>query len=78
MECPTVVCGHIHRPFVRQLGVLTVANSGSAGLSYDGDRRACYVIVEKKGVTIRRVEYDVDREIQELHVYSIPMLNGSR
>src|SRR4051812_36403006 len=35
-----VVYGHIHRPFVRGLGELTVANSGSVGSPLDGDPRA--------------------------------------
>src|SRR5262245_45413760 len=34
-----VVYGHIHRPYVRTLAGLTVANSGSVSLSYDGDPR---------------------------------------
>jgi putative phosphoesterase len=62
----TVVYGHIHRPFVRKLGRSTVANSGSVGLPYDGDQRASYVLVTKGEVSIRRVEYDVEREIREL------------
>jgi len=37
---PVVVYGHIHVPFVRKLGGLTVANSGSVGQSHDGDPRA--------------------------------------
>lgn len=63
----TVVCyGHIHHPFVRALETVTVANSGSVGLPYDGDQRASYALVENAIVTIRRVEYDVEREVQEL------------
>ena len=68
----TVIYGHIHRPFVRRLEGFTVANSRSVGLPYDGDPRASYVVVEDGAVTIRRVEYDVDQEIQELHAKHYP------
>ncbi|HEX2715952.1 MAG TPA: YfcE family phosphodiesterase [Candidatus Acidoferrales bacterium] len=61
-----VIYGHIHRRFVRKLENLTVANSGSVGLPYDGDPRASYALVENGAVTVRRVEYDVEREVQEL------------
>lgn len=61
-----VVYGHIHRPYVRQVSGLVVANSGSVGMPYDGDPRASYLIVEDGNVTIRRVEYDVEAEIKLL------------
>lgn len=69
---PVVVYGHIHRPYVRRLSGMTVANSGSVSLSYDGDRRASYLIVDESGPIIRRVEYDVDREIEDLRTSRIP------
>jgi putative phosphoesterase len=61
-----VVYGHIHHPFVRLVGQLTVANSGAASLSYDGDPRASYAIVTDDRIDIRRVEYDIDEEIGRL------------
>ncbi len=38
--------GHIHRPYSRELGALTVANSGSVGMPWDGDPRASYLLVK--------------------------------
>ena len=61
----TVVYGHLHAPFVRDLGELVVANSGSVGMPYDGDRRASYLIIDGGTPRVRRVEYDVEREIRE-------------
>jgi len=55
-----VVYGHIHRPYVRRLQRLIVANAGSVGLPYDGDPRASYLFVDGSTVTTRRVEYDLD------------------
>jgi putative phosphoesterase len=67
-----IVYGHIHTPFARDLGGMTVINSGSVGLPYDGDTRASYVIVQDGAVRIRRVEYNVDREIRELSARGYP------
>ena len=61
-----VVYGHIHSPFARVLGGFTAANTGAASLSYDGDPRACYALIEDGKVTHRRVEYDIEREAKGL------------
>ena len=67
-----VVYGHIHRPFVRRLPAFTLVNSGSVSLSYDGDPRAVYALVDDDRVTIRRVEYDVEREVTALFERQCP------
>lgn len=60
-----VVYGHIHRPFVRDVGPgLTVANSGSAGSPFDGDPRPSYLLVEDGSAEVVRVDYDVEREVE--------------
>ena len=69
---PVAVYGHIHRAYVRNVGGMVVANSGSAGLSYDGDRRAAYLLLDESMPAIRRVEYDVDREIKALVAGRLP------
>lgn len=61
-----VVYGHIHRPFVREVGEITVINSGSAGLSYDADWRAAYLVIDDGKPSIRRVEYDLEKEMDDL------------
>ena len=61
---PVAVYGHIHRPFIRRVPGVTVANAGSVSLSYDGDRRASYLLLDGSEPEIRRVEYDVDSEIR--------------
>ena len=35
-------------------------------MPYDGNPRGCYVVVEDGEVSIRRVEYDVEAEVQLL------------
>jgi putative phosphoesterase len=59
----TVVYGHIHRPYVRQLDQLTIANSGSIGSPFDGDPRASYLLLESGRAEVIRVQYDIEREI---------------
>ena len=66
LKSETVVYGHIHRPHIRKLGNLTVANTGSLSLSYDGDPRASYLVLDGPSITIRRVDYDVATEAREL------------
>ena len=68
----TVVYGHIHRPFIRQLSKFTVCNSGSVGMPYDGDSRASYLLVTDGRAEIRRVEYDVEREVRSLLTSTYP------
>jgi hypothetical protein len=60
------VYGHTHMPYVREMAGLTVANSGSVGLPFDGDRRAGYLLIDGIAPVIRRVEYDVDKELKAL------------
>lgn len=69
---PVVVYGHVHRSFVRTVSAMAVVNSGSVSLSYDGDRRAAYLLLEDSQLTIRRVEYDVDRELKALASCGLP------
>jgi len=69
---PIVVYGHIHRPYVRNIAGRTIANSGSVGLPYDGDPRAAYLLMDESTPAIRRVEYQVDREIKALSDCGIP------
>jgi predicted phosphodiesterase len=72
LEVPVAVYGHIHRPYVRQLKGTTVANTGSVSLSYDGDPRASYLLLDGPEVTIRRVEYDFEREADALLQSGLP------
>jgi putative phosphoesterase len=69
---PVAVYGHIHVPFVRSAGAMTVANSGAVGSPFDGDPRASYLLVEDAAPTVIRVPYDLDREIAALRGSGYP------
>ena len=51
---------------------MIVANTGSVSLSYDGDRRASYLLLDESKPAIRRVEYDVDTELKALSGCGLP------
>ena len=72
LGAPIVVYGHIHRPYVRRIGEITVANTGSVSQSYDGDRRASYLVIGGKSIGIRRVEYDVESEAKDVLQSGLP------
>jgi putative phosphoesterase len=66
------VYAHIHHPFIRRLKSMTVANTGSLSLSYDGDTRASYLLLDDMQLSIRRVEYDIELEATVLLNSGIP------
>jgi putative phosphoesterase len=72
LTAPVVVYGHIHCPYIRKLQGMTVANTGSVSQSYDGDRRASYLVIDGEKLAIRRVEYDVEAEADELLHCGLP------
>jgi putative phosphoesterase len=72
LRADTVVYGHIHRPFARAVKGITVANAGSAGMPWDGDNRASYLLVDDGGVEVIRVAYDIDAEARELRARGHP------
>jgi predicted phosphodiesterase len=78
---PIAVYGHIHQPFIRTAAI-TVINTGSVSQSFDGDPRASYLLLDcgrnpspsnANGIpTIRRVEYDIEREIKAMTATGFP------
>jgi putative phosphoesterase len=69
---PIAVYAHVHRSFVRPVSSMTVVNTGSVSMSHDGDPRASYLLLDDSWPTIRRVEYDVAREVKALNESSLP------
>ncbi len=71
---PVVAYGHTHLPSIRKLSGMprVLINTGSAGLPYDGDARASYLLLDGDRTTIRRVEYDVEKELELLAGCGLP------
>lgn len=66
------VYGHIHQPFVRDLPGLMVINTGSVSQSFDGDPRASYLLIDNGKPNVRRVEYDIEQEINAITKSGLP------
>ncbi|HET8892274.1 MAG TPA: metallophosphoesterase family protein [Candidatus Angelobacter sp.] len=73
LNAEIVVYCHIHRPFIRKVGSMTVCNTGSVGSPYDGDPRASYLMITDGQPTIRRVAYDVEKEVGRLLASDYPL-----
>jgi diadenosine tetraphosphatase ApaH/serine/threonine PP2A family protein phosphatase len=72
LERPVAAYGHIHRSYIRKVAGMTVINTGSVGLSYDGDPRAAYLLLDDLTPVIRRVEYDIGKECKLLSDSGLP------
>ena len=55
-------------------GGVMVINPGSVGLPRDGDWRASYAVWEDGKVTLKRVEYDVERAVRSVEESPLPDL----
>jgi putative phosphoesterase len=71
---PVVAFGHTHRPSIRSVAgnPRLLINTGSVGLSYDGDPRASYLILDEGTPSIRRVEYSLETELKALASCGLP------
>jgi predicted phosphodiesterase len=77
---PALLCvGHTHRPLIRWIGGTLVVNAGSAGLPFDGDRRAAYARLEWAAgnwrAEIVRLEYDF--QAAQADFYSTGFIEGA-
>src|SRR5262249_56504336 len=59
-EQPTVVIGHTHSQFDRQLGDLRLVNAGSVGMPYEDGPGAYWALVRDGRPELRRTQYDLD------------------
>jgi predicted phosphodiesterase len=71
---PVVAFGHTHRPFIRKIAGQPelLINTGSVGIPYDGDPRASYLLLDNGTPSIRRVEYNVEKELKALLSSGLP------
>ncbi|TDU89237.1 putative phosphoesterase [Kribbella voronezhensis] len=53
----TIVCGHTHMPFARQVDRRLVVNAGSIGMPY-GAPGASWALLNSAGVQLRRTHFD--------------------
>jgi putative phosphoesterase len=71
-SCQTVLFGHTHLPYQKQVGKTLFVNVGSVGRPKDGDQRACYAILNDQEVELRRVAYDVQAAARAIRASELP------
>jgi len=75
-QADLIVCGHSHRPFVRQVDDVWFINTGSVGRPDDGDPRATYAVLwissGEIGVEHFRVPYDVEMSTAAIRENHLP------
>jgi putative phosphoesterase len=71
---PMVIFGHTHRPFIRGIAgqPRLLVNTGSVGLSYDGDPRASYLLLDDGIPSTRRIDYNLEKELKALASCGLP------
>jgi predicted phosphodiesterase len=70
-----VVFGHTHKPYQKRVGKTLFVNVGSVGKPHDGNRRACYAVLElgrESRVALRRVDYDVAAAAEAVRQAGLP------
>jgi putative phosphoesterase len=74
-KCDVLLFGHTHIPYETRVGHTLLVNAGSVGKPGDGDRRACYVLVELAAqpvVEFRRVGYDIEAAARAIDQSGLP------
>jgi putative phosphoesterase len=73
----TLVFGHTHKPWVREVGGVQFVNCGSVGKPKDGDPRGAFAILTAAAgapdVVIERVVYDAQAVAEEVAAVGLPV-----
>ncbi len=79
-QTDTLVYGHIHHAYVRDVAGRTVACCGAVGVPFDGDERPCYLVATDDGdgwkLEHRRVTYNRDQYLSDLARSGVPNAAG--
>jgi putative phosphoesterase len=69
-----IVYGHTHKPYTKLVDGVLFLNAGSVGKPKDGDRRACYAVLDTKSTAAQfvRVEYDLARVTTAIRQSDLP------
>jgi putative phosphoesterase len=75
-EAGTLVFGHTHKAWLRDVGGVRFVNCGSVGKPKDGDARGAFAVLRDGGaeidVTIERVAYDAAAVAAEVRAAGLP------
>jgi diadenosine tetraphosphatase ApaH/serine/threonine PP2A family protein phosphatase len=73
VEEPTVVIGHTHSQFDRQLGDLRLVNAGSVGMPYEDAPGAYWALVRDGEPEFRRTKYDLHAAADRIRASGWPI-----
>lgn len=76
LDIDLLICGHTHVPYHRIVDGIHIVNTGSVGKPKDGDRRACYALLEVENdlkVTFKRVPYNIDETALAIKRVGLPL-----
>lgn len=75
-----IVLGHTHIQHEATIDGRLVVNPGSVGQPRDGNPKAAFGVLDTaaKEVSLRRVEYDIDRVISRVESEGLPVKTGTR
>ena len=68
----TLLVGHVHLQYRRQVGEVEVVNPGSVGIPFDGDQRAAWALLDDGALELRRTAYDVEAVIAAVEASDNP------
>ena len=71
-----VILGHTCIQDVRRVGLVTLVNPGSVGLSLEAGGKACYAVFDGEKVTLKRVTYEFARTIDALRAVALAAKRG--
>jgi diadenosine tetraphosphatase ApaH/serine/threonine PP2A family protein phosphatase len=72
----TVVIGHTHHQFDRQVGDVRVVNAGSVGMPYEGEVAAFWTLFVDGEPQFRKTNFDIDHAIREIEKTEWPLGPG--
>jgi putative phosphoesterase len=76
VKADILLCGHTHKPFIREVLGIQVINPGSVGRPIDHDPRASYVVLNIKksevDVDFYRVEYNIQIAVDGIKETGLP------
>jgi predicted phosphodiesterase len=67
-----VILGHTCIQDARRVGLFTLVNPGSVGLSHEAAGKACYAVFDGEKVTLKRVNYECARTLAALRASPLP------
>jgi putative phosphoesterase len=72
VEQQTVVCGHTHMQFERQIGNVRILNAGSVGMPYADRPGAYWLLLGPEEYEFRWMAYDVEAAAQAIRASGYP------